>query len=33
MFTLWTFHARLNAKVQDILDEEYSIENGNYEEE
>jgi len=33
MFTLWTFHARLNAKVQDILDEEYAIENGIYEEE
>ena len=28
MFTLWTFNARLNGKVQDVLDEEYAIENG-----
>jgi len=28
MFMLWTFSARLNRKVQNVIDEEYAIENG-----
>jgi hypothetical protein len=27
-FDVYAFNARLNGKVQDVLDEEYAIENG-----